>query len=204
MYSAPPGPWIALYFCIYRFVMTDIMFAIIISLMIDGWAVSSKAKNRREMSDAIAASLLKRALGKAVSSSQAQKLQNYKKKKTRTWQGFVASIGSLSELSLIEDSYKKLKEEKGGGGLQTSSASSSALSPAAGGGGGGGAAVSEPDTASTLEVYGITKEHLDLVEKRLREYEVTFSDVEAELDEDDKQGDPNESWSLLRSIGYRK
>lgn len=211
MYSAPPGPWIALYFCIYRFVMTDIMFAIIISLMIDGWAVSSKAKNRREMSDAIAASLLKRALGKAVSSSQAQKLQNYKKKKNRTWQGFVASIGSLSELSLVEDSYKKLKEEQEGGGggvggvLQTSSASSSALSPAAGGAGGGGAAtVSEPDTAPTLEVYGITKEHLELVEKRLREYEVAFSDVEAEQDDDDKQGDPNESWSLLRSIGYRK
>ena len=63
--------------------MTDIMFAIIISLMIDGWAVSSKAKNRREMSDAIAASLLKRALGQAASSQDLQQQQNSKKSKKK-------------------------------------------------------------------------------------------------------------------------
>lgn len=192
MFSGPPGPWIAVYFCIYRFVMTDIMFAIIISLMIDGWAVSSKAKDRREMSDAIAASLLKRALGKAVSSQDP--LQQQQQKKKNTWQGFVASIGSLSELSLIEDSYKKFKEDQEKGmGLQSSSASSSSSS-----------AVNDQaqSAAPTLELYGITKEHLDLVEKRLREYEVAFIDVETEIVEDGL-GEPKESWSLLRSIGYR-
>jgi len=196
MFSGPPGPWIAVYFCIYRFVMTDIMFAIIISLMIDGWAVSSKAKDRREMSDAIAASLLKRALGKAVS-SQAP-LQQQQKKKKNTWQGFVASIGSLSELSLIEDSYKKLKEDQEKGmGLQSSSASSSTTSSSS-------SAVHDQtqSAAPTLELYGITKDHLDLVEKRLREYEVAFIDVETEIGEEGL-GEPKESWSLLRSIGYR-
>ena len=173
--------------------MTDIMFAIIISLMIDGWAVSSKAKDRREMSDAIAASLLKRALGKAVSSQDP--LQQQQQKKKNTWQGFVASIGSLSELSLIEDSYKKFKEDQEKGmGLQSSSASSSSSS----------SAVNDQaqSAAPTLELYGISKAHLDLVEKRLREYEVAFIDVETEIVEDGI-GEPKESWSLLRSIGYR-
>ena len=173
--------------------MTDIMFAIIISLMIDGWAVSSKAKNRREMSDAIAASLLKRALGQAASSQDLQQQQNSKKsKKKRTWQGFVASIGSLSELSLVEDSFKKLKEGRDGRVFQSTSTRDISSSSSSS---------NETNTVPTLEVYGITKEHLDLVETRLREYETSFVDVETEID---SELTPNKSWSLFNYMSIAK
>jgi hypothetical protein len=189
--------------------MTDIMFAIIISLMIDGWAVSSKAKNRREMSDAIAASLLKRALGQAASSQDLQQQQNSKKsKKKRTWQGFVASIGSLSELSLVEDSFKKLKEGRDGRIYQSTStrdisasSSSSSSSSTASSASASASSSNETNTVPTLEVYGITKEHLDLVETRLREYETSFVDVETEID---TELTPNKSWSLFNYMRIAK
>ena len=188
--------------------MTDIMFAIIISLMIDGWAVSSKAKNRREMSDAIAASLLKRALGQAASSQDPQQQNSKKSKKKRTWQGFVGSIGSLSELSLVEDSFKKLKEGRDGRVFQststrdmssttTSTTSSSTASSASS----SASSSNETNTVPTLEVYGITKEHLDLVETRLREYETSFVDVETEID---SELTPNKSWSLFNYMSIAK
>jgi hypothetical protein len=168
--------WLVLYFCLYRFVMTDVVLILIISLVISGFERSAELAERAGLEEALASALVRRAAGGVLPAATydgegagavAGVVEAGDKPKVALW----ASSELLHELSAVEEAMARRRaakqrerlvvEQLGAAAPRRPGHESEAVK----------AARSPSSSANVLELYGVTGSQLVAIEARLRELE---------------------------------
>lgn len=171
--------WGGIYFVVYRFIMMDVLTAIIESLMLDMYEKKQAASDTAAMESRMARALAQRLgvaksqkggssgrLGSLARSGSGTNSDGADTEATQQAEQFTlrARADLLEELTAVEDSVSKARAS----GLTPAGRRSSVSSLGGGGGAGGRGA------AYTAAVYGLSAQDLEVLEKTLRALESTL------------------------------
>ena len=137
-------PAIAIYFSLYRFVMMDILVALITSIMLDSYTRQGQLATRAGFEEKLARSLLERS--SAVTAAGGGGTSPVPTNRVALW----AHPELLSELADVEDRLKRRREQR--------------LRP-------GPDAPETPSWGNPLDLYGISRVHLEHLDTLLRQLE---------------------------------